>query len=133
MKNRKANILIASIFLVISYLLFLFFFPHWQIRRILNEEYLGWFGPGYVIDGPLTIAEIETQSLAELSNCTNCPQTPFGFVSDHWKGFKASIQEGDEIYYFLSDPASWRGLAGREGYVLVRNGKLIKVFITMLG
>lgn len=114
MKYRKFGIAFAVIVLIISSLLFVQTFPHWQIRGILNEELPGWFGPGYEIDGPLTIQELEAQS------------------PNVWEAFESLVQEGDEIYYFLSDPASWRGLAGRSGYVLIRNGEIVKMYITLM-
>lgn len=42
-----------------------------------------------------------------------------------WENFKSKINEGDEIYKFRSDTKSWKHLAGREGFELVRNGEVI--------
>ncbi len=131
-RTGKTILLISAGILIISYFAVPFIFPKWEIRQILSEEFPGLFKSGYVIEGPLTIEEIETQFLTETTRRTDCPQLPFCFGNDVWEEFKALVQDGDEIYFFSSDPASWQGLAGREGYVLVRQGELIQIFLTLL-
>jgi len=42
------------------------------------------------------------------------------------------MQEGDVIYEFRSDQASWASLAGRAGYVIMRNDQAISVYVTRM-
>jgi hypothetical protein len=60
------------------------------------------------------------------------PHVPFGFAHAKWIEFKRGIQPGDKIYDFASSPESWRNLAGRAGYVLVRDGKPVDTFVTLM-
>ena len=55
---------------------------------------------------------------------------PLDLVPTEWERLKAKMLPGDEIWYFSSDPESWRALAGREGYALVRAGKVIDSWVT---
>ena len=57
---------------------------------------------------------------------------PFGSADANWIKFKSGIQPGDKIYDFASSPESWASLAGRAGYVLVRNGKPVDTFVTLM-
>jgi hypothetical protein len=42
------------------------------------------------------------------------------------------MQPGDELWTFSSPAESWKYLAGRAGVALVRDGKPIKVVITLM-
>ena len=44
----------------------------------------------------------------------------------------AKMQENDELWEFTSPPDTWNRLCGRAGICLVRNGKVIDSFITMM-
>ena len=57
---------------------------------------------------------------------------PFGRHNALWRAFLAKMQSGDELWTFVSDEESWRNLAGRAGYAIVRNGEIVDEFITML-
>jgi hypothetical protein len=57
---------------------------------------------------------------------------PAGNILRGRRNLKAEIRAGDLIYFFTSDKASWRGLIGREGYALVRNGTAVRVLITAM-
>jgi hypothetical protein len=57
---------------------------------------------------------------------------PFGFRSGEWEALKAAMQPSDEIWTFSSSAKSWQDLAGRAGIALVRDGKPIKVLVTMM-
>jgi len=59
-------------------------------------------------------------------------EKPFGFISDQWEALKAAMQPGDELYAYRSSPETWRALAGRSGYALVRDGKVVREVVTML-
>ncbi|MGD0147065.1 MAG: hypothetical protein ABSB77_00620 [Xanthobacteraceae bacterium] len=57
---------------------------------------------------------------------------PFGFRNSQWEALKAEMQPGDELWTFSSPAESWKYLAGRAGVALVRDGKPIKVVITLM-
>jgi len=42
------------------------------------------------------------------------------------------IQEGDVVWRFSSPPDSWKYLAGRAGFALVRDGKIVHSFTRIL-
>lgn len=57
---------------------------------------------------------------------------PFGFINDRWEKFKAGIRIGDELWEFVSPAESWDKLAGRAGFCIVRQGRIIDAIITRL-
>lgn len=46
--------------------------------------------------------------------------------------FVAKVQPGDEIWTFKSPPESWRALAGRAGFAIVRGGQVVADLVTVL-
>jgi hypothetical protein len=40
-----------------------------------------------------------------------------------WAEFRRHMREGDEIWEFSTPPWTWKRLCGRQGYVIVRDGK----------
>lgn len=103
-----------------------------RISKIISDYFRMVFS--VEIKGPMTIEEIEKESLDELSKSSrqDIPKVPFGFMNDRWNEFKSKHQDSDEIYYFISDKKSWGALGGRAGYVLIRNERIIDVIITIL-
>jgi hypothetical protein len=49
-----------------------------------------------------------------------------------YRSFLNLICEGDEIWWFMSDPESWARLAGRGGYCIVRDGAIVGAIIIVL-
>lgn len=52
-----------------------------------------------------------------------------------WRGAAELLSKmwpDDEIWYFESDPLSWRYLAGRAGYAIVRNGEPVGYTVTKM-
>jgi hypothetical protein len=90
------------------------------------------FGDQATVRGPLSIAAIEQEALASSATCIDCPQKPFGYQHSEWQQFKSSIRDGDCIVFFHSNPASWRGLYGSEGYALIRNGSVYRTILTRM-
>lgn len=62
-----------------------------------------------------TIAEIESEHLYH--------GVPFGYGNHNWEEFKSHYKEGDEIWQWSTSPMTWKMLVGRDGYVIVREGK----------
>jgi hypothetical protein len=95
----------------------------------------GKFAPTDVVSAPLTIAEIERQEMATLSEHlkirSDYPKVPFGFMNAEWVAFKSMFHPGDKIVRYSSDKHSWQHLAGETGYALIRSGCLIETFRIM--
>jgi hypothetical protein len=103
-----------------------------RIRDLLHASGIGTFGEGSAVGGPLTVREIEQRSLREISQCSSCPQVPFGYANAAWKEFKSKVRRGDRIIYFVTDTASWRHLGGREGYALIRGARVVDSILTKM-
>lgn len=63
----------------------------------------------------VSVASVETRHLHN--------GVPFGRMNDEWESFKSKMRKGDEIWYWSTPEWTWKRLAGRCGYVIVRNGK----------
>jgi hypothetical protein len=90
---------------------------------------------GYrVVSGPLSVAAIEQEELAEMKEHPHAPQAPFGHINDEWENLKAGMRPGDEIFrvdYFYhgnySEPqGGWRGL------VWVRDGVIVESLVEII-
>jgi hypothetical protein len=96
--------------------------------------------PGYDYNfrGPLTISEIEQETLDEVLKMieagqgVDMPPLPFGRMNDKWIAFKEQYRPGDELYFFISNEHSWQMTAGRKGYLLLRRNQIIGTLLTGL-
>jgi hypothetical protein len=77
-----------------------------------------------------TIEEIESANT--YPDDGRVPHVPFGFGNAAWLSFKNKIRPGDKILDFCSSEHSWQNLAGRAGYILVREGKVIDTLVTIM-
>jgi hypothetical protein len=83
-------------------------------------------GPKWTIRGPLTIEQVEQETLDdEIKKYPDVPQVPFGFQNKEWKKLKSKYKDGDEFFFYWSDPVSWFYLRGESGYVLIRQNKVV--------
>lgn len=57
---------------------------------------------------------------------------PFGFQHGEWEELKAAMLPGDELWAFSSPAESWKHLAGRAGFAVVRDGVPIQVIVTVM-
>jgi hypothetical protein len=88
---------------------------------------------GWYVSDPLTVPEVEQRSIEWLAaSGSHVPMVPFGGRHTAWEAFKASIQKGDEIVFFRSPPDTWKGLYGRSGYALVRDGNVVNAILTLV-
>ena len=101
-------------------------------RAALDAQWLDAFGPAATVQGPRRIETIEREALAEIAKCSHCPQKPFGYLHPEWEQFKRLIRAGDCVVFFRSNPESWAGLYGREGYLLLRKGRILRTLVTLL-
>jgi len=101
-----------------------------RIGKVISEYYRIRFS--VEVRGPMTIEEVEKESIEEIlkSSRKDVPKVPFGFQNDRWKEFKDKYQDGDEIYYYMSEKNSWRILEGVAGYVLIRSESIIDIIVT---
>lgn len=91
-------------------------------------------GRGWETRGPLTVPQVEQESLEELSKSPrkDIPQVPFGFLGERWTEIKNKFRDGDELYFYSSDRRSWLDLCGIRGYVLIRKDKIIDEIVTAM-
>jgi hypothetical protein len=54
------------------------------------------------------------------------------WVETRWNPFIASMLPGDELWRFRSPNRTWANMAGRAGYSIVRDGKVIRSLITLM-
>ena len=57
---------------------------------------------------------------------------PYGVPREAWIKMKSQMVEGDDIRAFSAPEDYWKNLAGRAGYALVREGKVIASIVTMM-
>lgn len=90
------------------------------------------------IRGPLSVADVmqrEVQrSLDEIVSFGMSPwlRIPSAGFYDDWQAFTSQMEAGDLIYYFTTDEMDWSLLGGREGYVLIHEGRIVTMLITIL-
>lgn len=69
---------------------------------------------------------VEKKTITEIESLHMYHGVPFGYINHDWEDFKSHYKEGDEIWLWRTSPRTWEMLVGREGYVIVRNGKVTK-------
>jgi hypothetical protein len=82
-------------------------------------QQLGW----WLLDCKTTVAEVEARY-------PDRADRPVDRFHRHWEALKAAMQPGDEIYLYHSTPEASGFLAWQRGYVLVRDGKVIRKVLT---
>jgi hypothetical protein len=88
-------------------------------------------GPSWSIRGPLTIAQVEQESLEEIRKYPDVPQVPFGYENDKWDKLKSQYKDGDEFYFFSSNERSYVFPHGTAGYVLIRDNQVAGLKVTV--
>ena len=101
-----------------------------EARAALTVDSPRAFGPGAIVEGPKTIATVESEDLAKIEECSRSSQTPFGDQFPEWAQFKRLVRPGDCLMFFRSSPYSWEHAFGSEGYVLVREGRIVEILAT---
>lgn len=101
-------------------------------RTALDAWFPRAFGAEAEVRGPMSTETVERESLERIARCSHCPQQPFGYQHPEWKQFKSLLRQGDCIVFFRSNPDSWRGLYGSEGYAIIRNGKILRTILTLM-
>jgi hypothetical protein len=104
-----------------------------QVKAIIG------LGGGGQIRGPLSVAEVEQEALvdvlceiAKYHDMRSVPRLPFGYINGAWESLKSQVRAGDCIYFFRTSEEGWQARAGWEGYVLIRDGKLVGTIVTAM-
>ncbi|WP_309382961.1 hypothetical protein [Cerasicoccus frondis] len=63
---------------------------------------------------------------------TKFQERPFGQVTAAWKSFTSQLEEGDELWSFSSPPENFAKKCGCRGFAIIRDGKVIKYFSTLM-
>jgi hypothetical protein len=79
--------------------------------------------PKWLFD-PVDIGEIESAWLDKPG--------PYGVSREAWIKLKSQMVEGDDIRAFSAPADYWENLAGRAGYALVRDGKVVASIVTIM-
>ena len=79
----------------------------------------------------VTVEEAEAGHLVRNEHLGPEP-VPFGFMYQEWKQLLAAMQPGDELWEFSSPADTWKHLAGRAGFAVVRNGNPIASLVTCM-
>ena len=66
---------------------------------------------------PLTITEVEENSLKEMSKSSGTPRLPFGHMNTEWNSLKDEMTSGDTLHAFETD------LMG--GHLVLRKGCVV--------
>ena len=81
-----------------------------------------------LLSRPMSIAEIESKEMFEISKCKDCQQVPFGVDNSYWEEFKDGYADGDIILYFSTNDPTGKNPYGQEGYALIRGKSLVDIF-----
>lgn len=79
----------------------------------------------------LTVEQVEAENMPPKEGSA-IPPVPFGAGNRRWNEFLAQMQEGDELWEFISSPASWKGRSGRAGLTLLRDGEEVAGIYTLM-
>ncbi len=86
------------------------------------------FAPHWNVSEPLSIADVEKESLERLRDRPSLPQVPFAYGNEDWVGFKSQFTEEDVLVYASMDAPP--GLPhGYGGYARMRNGCVLDFFL----
>lgn len=79
----------------------------------------------------LTVEQAEAENLYP-SQASGPAVVPFGFCNYQWNELLAQTRDGDELWEFISSPASWKGRSGRAGLTLIRDGQEVACVFTSM-
>lgn len=77
------------------------------------------------------VAEAEAAHLVSDKQLGPSP-VPFGFMHTAWLALLAQMQPDDELWEFRSPASTWQHLCGREGLVLLGQGKVVAQVLTAM-
>jgi hypothetical protein len=107
-----------------------------QVRKAVGAHFP--YASTAEVRGPLSIQQVEEEMLRSTLESyviegirRDIALDPFRSIDSRWQHFKSQLLVGvDQIYYFISDKDSWAILCGCAGYVIIREGQVVDVYIT---
>lgn len=106
-----------------------------EVRRMMNAEAKACGGLCRYgeIRGPLTVEDVEQELFRGPVDVTDVADSPLRqMFRQDWIQFRSNYENGDELYFFKTDTKSWRRLAGRKGYILIRQDKIVTRIVTAM-
>ena len=108
-----------------------------QVNRVLKVYYER-YPFDFEVRGPAALKEFRevwVKGYEEWADHMRKINRPAGTFEDSSQGrecarLEGEYREGDELYFFRSEERSWSDLFGREGYVLIREGKIVSLVET---
>jgi hypothetical protein len=91
--------------------------PPWESQRTLTESEFWEFIVGHCLRKRVAVQDAESEAAR---------------LGTSWQEFKHVISGSDEIWNFRSSEDTWKRLAGRSGYVVLRKGQFIAGIVTEL-
>jgi hypothetical protein len=87
---------------------------------------------GWTVSEPLDVAELDRTTMANLSDDSRSVPRAADSPHDEWEDFKARMQPGDTLVELSTPPEAWGRLGGWGGYVIVRGGRVVATFTTLV-
>ncbi len=111
-----------------------------EAEAAYREENRGWVIPKAWLERPVhawTAADIMRDDLVSMAVPDVQIETLIARAPDKpgagkLEAFLADVRPSDEIWRFKSPPDTWAKLCGRAGYGIVRDGRCVKIVVTML-
>ncbi len=76
------------------------------------------------------LSEKVTVAQAEAANMDG--GRAFGYQHLKWERLKQAMTAGDELWEFCSPEHTWTHLMGRQGYAVVRSGRIVDSLVTTM-
>ena len=85
-------------------------------------------------------SEFELDQLKQMADSFKLPfekvaekfaDRPFGSMTAKWRSFVSKLGNDDELWYFCSSKESFGKMMGRQGYAIVRSGKIVDYLVTL--
>lgn len=105
-----------------------------RIARMVVEQERGIYVSEFVDKNPIRLMLFEMDTGREYSDYISWVHGEVSaedFKTDQFAG-SYQFEEGDRIFAFESSADSWQNLCGRLGYIVVRNGKIHDVIVTLM-
>ena len=80
--------------------------------------------PKQWLDQEISVEQAEAQNMVD--------GIPFGVNSSAWKRLKDSLQGGGRLWTYCSSYESFKALAGRCGFAIVRDGRVVMQLVTIM-
>jgi hypothetical protein len=108
-----------------------------QVHKLLKEECRG-HPFSFEVRGPVAVMEFRevwVKGYDEWAGRMRKHNRSPGTFEDSSQGreyarLAGQYREGDELYFFRSEARSWSDLSGTEGYVLIREDRIVDTVIT---